>query len=564
MKSQSSPNFGAGPRSKNFRNTGLEHADILLIQPPIHDFYLTRKRTIPYGLISMAATLRNGGYSVAVFDALATNKSRPLLWPENLAYLKPYYPKPDISPMGIFHQYRHFGYSYEHIGHVIRSLQPFLVAISALFTPYADEALHTAGIAKQNLPKVITVLGGHHPTAMPREVMENVSVDFVIRGEGEIALLKLADALSKGNDVDHVPGLVFHRPNGALHISEPTTAADLDRLQVPAHDLVKKKYYRRSKQNALTLTASRGCPMKCTYCSVGADSYLSYRRRSVAHVLKEIDAASALGPIGFIDLEDENLSLNKGWFLDLLEGLRSRWKGRMPELRAMNGLYPPSLDSDIISAMRSAGFKTLNLSLGTTSTRQLKQFQRVDIRSDFDRVLDLAKKHGLSVVGYVIVAAPYQQPLDSLQDLIFLARRRVLAGVSVYYPSPGSKDYALCGNLGLLPNNFGQMRATALPIEHTTSRREAVTLLRLGRVLNFVKELIDLDVDLPSPSLAEKKIDITQDRLEIGRRLLSWYLGDHQIRGVDLQGNVYPHLIDRPLARRFSHALEKLDLQGTI
>ncbi len=564
MKFQSSPNPGGCLWSGNFRNTGFKRTDILLIQPPIRDFYLTRKRTIPYGLISMAATLRNSGFSVAVFDALATNKSRPLPFPENLAYLKPFYPKPDVSPTGIFHQYRHFGYSYEHIGNFIRAAQPAIVAISALFTPYADQAIHTAGIAKQSVPEVITVLGGHHPTALPHEVMKNFSVDFVIRGEGEIALLQLAAAIFKGDDIDRIEGVVFRRSSGGLHISKPAVCTDLDLLPVPAQDLVKKNYYRRSKRISLTLTASRGCPMKCTYCSVGADSYLTYRRRSVEHVLKEIEAALALGPIGFIDFEDENLTLNKRWFLELLEKIRSRWNGDPPELRAMNGLFPPSLDSDIISAMAAAGFKTLNLSLGTTSAQQLKRFQRADIRSDFDRVLELARRQGLRVVGYVIVAAPHQCPNDSLQDLLFLAQRRVLAGVSVYYPAPGSRDYALCSRLGLLPNRFEQMRATALPIEHTTRRKETVTLLRLGRMLNFIKELIDREIDLPTPSADQSTIDIGRDRLDIGCRLLSWFRKDHLIRGVDLKGNVYPHLIDKSLTCRFNHALERLDLQGTL
>ncbi|NLJ28890.1 MAG: hypothetical protein GX433_12880, partial [Deltaproteobacteria bacterium] len=51
-------------------------ADILLIQPPIRDFYLTAKRTIPYGLACIAASLIKEGFSVEILDGLATSKSR--------------------------------------------------------------------------------------------------------------------------------------------------------------------------------------------------------------------------------------------------------------------------------------------------------------------------------------------------------------------------------------------------------------------------------------------------------------------------------------------------------
>ena len=45
--------------------------DILLIQPPIRDFYLTAKRTIPYGLACIAPALIKNGFSVKILDAMA-------------------------------------------------------------------------------------------------------------------------------------------------------------------------------------------------------------------------------------------------------------------------------------------------------------------------------------------------------------------------------------------------------------------------------------------------------------------------------------------------------------
>lgn len=539
-----------------------QKSDILLIQPPIQDFYLTRKRTVPYGLINIAAVLRAAGYSVSLFDALATPKSKPLPWPDEMAYLKPFYPRPDISPIGLFHQFHHFGYSYEHLGKIIERKKPFLVGISSLFTPYADQALKTCRIAKKHHPQCITVLGGHHPTALPEQVMQNSSVDFVIRGEGEEALLQLIRTLLNGADPSHIKGVVCRTLNGGLHVNEPAVNADFDLLPLPAHDLVKNSFYRRSKHAALTITASRGCPMSCSYCSVSRKSYLTYRRRSIEHVLTEIDQALTSGPIDFIDFEDENLTMNKRWFMTLLEGIQTRWKDGKVELRAMNGLYPPSLDAEIIAAMQKTGFKTLNLSLGSTSSAQLKRFKRTDVRAAFDQALYLAEKQGLDAVGYIIAAAPWQQPYESLDDLFYLAQRRVLAGVSIFYPAPGSHDYDLCQNLGLLPPSVRLMRSAAFPICHTTRRVEAATLLRLGRVVNFIKLLIDNNISLPPPSEAKTYLDVKTDRLEIGLQLLSWFFKDHLIRGVDQHGNVYHHLIDVPMVKNFNSALKDLKLRG--
>ena len=65
--------------------------DILLIQPPVQDFFLTAKRTIPYGLASLAAVLRNAGFSVRILDAHSRAKSRKISVPAELSYLEGYY-----------------------------------------------------------------------------------------------------------------------------------------------------------------------------------------------------------------------------------------------------------------------------------------------------------------------------------------------------------------------------------------------------------------------------------------------------------------------------------------
>ena len=109
--------------------------DILLVQPPIRDFYLTTKRTIPYGLASIAANLKAAGFSVQILDALATRQSRTLSLPIEMAYLQAYYNRPDRSPFALFHHYKHFGYSYDTIGQWVKAARPLLVGISSLLRP---------------------------------------------------------------------------------------------------------------------------------------------------------------------------------------------------------------------------------------------------------------------------------------------------------------------------------------------------------------------------------------------------------------------------------------------
>jgi hypothetical protein len=213
--------------------------------------------------------------------------------------------------------------------------------------------------------------------------------------------------------------------------------------------------------------------------------------------------------------------------------------------------------------MQEAGFKTLNLSLGSTSRVQLRRFNRPDVRQAFDRALQSAEKYGLNAVGYVIVGAPDQCANQSLVDLLFLAVRRVLTGISVFYPAPGSRDFEQCKAKNILPGSFSLMRSSALPLSHTTTRKDVVTLVRLGRILNFMKYLADLETGPSGTSIQRASLTHRDTRIQVGRKLLRMFLNDGKIRGITPDGQIFEHNISIPLTHRFIKKLENIRIRGT-
>jgi hypothetical protein len=266
----------------------------------------------------------------------------------------------------------------------------------------------------------------------------------------------------------------------------------------------------------------------------------------------EIEAALDGARRGFVDFEDENISLDRKWFHEVLVEVAKRFGERDIELRAMNGLYPPSLDDKTIVLMKRAGFKTLNLSVGSMSPERLKKFNRPDVTACLDRVIANAAKQGLESVCYIIAAAPGQTAEESLSDLIQLASRPVLLGLSIFYPAPGSLDFTRLERQGLLPAHFSMMRSSALPCPEGISRVEAATLLRLSRIVNFMKGLSRGGMRIPGTTVpSEEKIPRGLDRVEIGRKLVSRFLFDGRIRGVKHDGEIYEHEVSMELTRRF-------------
>ncbi len=517
--------------------------DVLLIQPPVQDFYLTAKRTIPYGLTCIAAALQAAGYSVELFDALATPKKRSIPRPAELDFLAPYYGRPDCSPFALFHQFQHFGYSFEHIGAVARASSARLVGISSLFSAYSDCALRTAEIVKKNLPQCRIVMGGHHPTALPEAVIRHPAVDFVLRGEGEVSLPMLVKALKQGGDLTAIPGIVFRKDNEIFQASAPALMDDLNAYPPPAVELIRHNFYQRNKAASAVVVGSRGCPLRCSYCAVAG---WPYRRRKTDAVAAEIARAVHDHGARFIDFEDENLSLDRAWFGALLDELISRFKDFKLELRAMNGLFPATLDADILHKMKQAGFRTLNLSLGSIDPDQLTHFHRPDTKADFEKILAQARNLGLLVTAYIIVGAPGQQPESSVADILYLAGKGVLVGVSAYYLAPGSRDFAERTRSGQVPSDFRLMRGSALTGADADKRRDTATLLRLGRITNFMKWLAEADKDVWESAGLHARV-----RMTAGQRLLAQFLQDGLIRGITPTGEVFLHTTSLNLTSRF-------------
>ncbi len=241
----------------------------------------------------------------------------------------------------------------------------------------------------------------------------------------------------------------------------------------------------------------------------------------------------------------------------MLRAIEARYGHLNLELRAMNGLYPPSLDEAVIVAMRRAGFKTINLALGSRDPEQCRRFGRPDVSEAFQHAALLAHKHHLSVVGYIIVGAPHQPPESALADLLYLARLPLIAGVSVYYPARPSRDYETCAQLELLPPSLSQMRSAALPIAHITSRDQAATLLRLARLLNFIKGRYGRrPLPQPGPCNQRRLQRLNLDRAALGDLLLGWFLYDFEIRGVTPSGEIYNHRTSVELSHRFASAVK--------
>jgi radical SAM superfamily enzyme YgiQ (UPF0313 family) len=460
---------------------------ILLIQPPIQDFYETDIRLQPLGLCMLKAAAKKflPHIQVAVRDYHQGHGRKTIPLPAELSYLREYYRYPDTGPFSTFFHYYHFGASFEAIAEDVAHEEPDLVGISSLFSPYHREAVACAREIKKRLDVPI-LMGGSYVSAAPLSVLNDSSVDFIIRGEGEGPFVEFLKSWEAGHPLDSVPNLGFKR-NGEPILNPTAENFPLDELPLADFSDLSPDRYLFERKPLCFITTSRGCPHQCTFCSVHSTFGDKFRRRSLEDVLSEIRRRYSEGYRVF-DFEDDNLSFSKDDFKTILNALVLEFPAKELRLVAMNGISYLSLDREILELMKKAGFRNLNISLVSANDHVLARLKRPHTLNKYLDVVNQGHGLGFDIVSYQILGLPYESTDDMINTMALMASLPVLIGASIFYLTPGCPIAAEFPEM--TESDIFKARSTAMAIETNQFQRDGLyTLFITARIINFLKGL---------------------------------------------------------------------------
>ncbi|HXK77768.1 MAG TPA: DUF4080 domain-containing protein [Oscillospiraceae bacterium] len=116
---------------------------------------------------------------------------------------------------------------------------------------------------KRRFPTVKFVLGGPEVSYRAADLLRSFPwIDYVLSGEGELPFAKLAEALSRGEDPENIPGLCFRKADGIVE-----TSPFLPNTEPPCP--YSEDYFRALNGRIAYLETSRGCPFSCAFCLSG-------------------------------------------------------------------------------------------------------------------------------------------------------------------------------------------------------------------------------------------------------------------------------------------------------
>jgi anaerobic magnesium-protoporphyrin IX monomethyl ester cyclase len=337
-----------------------------------------------------------------------------------------------------------------------------LVGFSVVTDNYAT-ALRVAGKLKAQTD-ILTVFGGIHATSVPERVIKRPEVDYLVVGEGDEAMVELANALANGDRDFSFPNLWFRK--GGEVVSNPVRPpiADLDILPFPDKGVYYKKvpaFHRRR----YSIVASRGCIYACTFCnnSMYKRMYRGLgrwqRRRSVDNVIAELQQAYEKYPFETVQFWDEIFVDHMDW----LEEFSDKYAQTINKPFYCCA-YPKYVTPETVAMLEKANCREVNFGIQTINeTTKRTKLRRGESTEQVTKAVQLIRDSSIFLSTGNILEIPGQSVEEALELVEFYNENRVdlpYVGFMRYYPRTEIVDIGLAEGV-LTPEDVERIEEAA-------------------------------------------------------------------------------------------------------
>jgi anaerobic magnesium-protoporphyrin IX monomethyl ester cyclase len=344
-----------------------------------------------------------------------------------------------------------------------------------------------------------TIMGGIFPTLMADYVLRLGAVDFIVRGEGEETLSELL----KAEDKTAIAGVSFVREGQVVH-NPNRLAKDLSQLSMPDYSLVDVQSYIDLKH--APIYSARGCPQKCSFCTLNEYWNYSHRTHGVDRVIEEV---TALADLGFKDIrfKDEDFTINRKRALTILREIekldldvRFKAKTRIDRIKP-----------EILEAMQRAGMTTIYFGVESFASETLQ-----NVKKGYSSVEDQIKMvvdSGMNLqLGFVLgLAGETKETLEKNVEGISRvgSQPHVTPRICFLTPYPGTQLWREPEGLRILTNDWNRYNSI-FPVAVPESLGED----GLGLLVEAQKRIVEAtgrpEINPPVPEEYLKEVGLKQ------------------------------------------------------
>src|SRR5215510_5863354 len=336
---------------------------------------------------------------------------------------------------------------------LVREREPDLIGLSVM-TYQRVTARRIISLVRSLHPQASIVVGGYDPSLAPEAYMHPaLGVDFIVRGEGDLAFRDLVRALSSGSSPEGIPSVWCRTPSGfARTPGRPAAALESGDVRVPARGARVLQGYTFLGRPIDVVETSRGCTFDCSFCSIVEMRGRNFHTYAFDRVLTDIRDAREHGA-RVIFLVDDNITLNVARFEALCRAIIDAGLDHLHYLVQAMTSSIANHGATLAPLMRRAGFRYVFLGIENILDDDLR-FLRARAKNTLrtngqaDNATITAIRHirgnGMFVVGGLIVGNP-DDTRESIEANLAFARRWVdypyIQHPTPYPRTPMTKDF---------------------------------------------------------------------------------------------------------------------------
>ena len=361
-----------------------------------------------------------------------------------------------------------FGLDFDEILRRAEEFGPDVIGLSVAAETFFLDALELARRLRERFPAALLIAGGTDVSMQPERYLARApAFDLLVLGEGEIAFTTLLQRLQQGEEPRTAPGVAWLRDDGTLQRNAPEFLEDLDSIPPLWEGLDFEQYFRLNRlgfpsrqsidlpgtDRAVTLITSRGCPYRCSFCSIQLTMGHAFRRHSSAFVVAQLALLARDHGVRHVHFEDDNLSLDRERLRAFLEGMVRA--GLDLTWDTPNGVRADRFDRELVALCRRTGCVYLMFGIESGSQEVLDTLANKELLlTDVEQTLALCRELELDNNGLFIFGLPGERKETVDQTLRYafslFDRFGTVPFFSIYKPYPGTELYSRCERNGWL------------------------------------------------------------------------------------------------------------------
>lgn len=356
-----------------------------------------------------------------------------------------------------------YGAQFSKVGEAIERFRPDIVGVSVPFTAQAENGKRIGAVCREIDPGIIVVFGGPDPSVRYAQFLQSGFCDYCVVGEGEDTFRDFIEHLNIGESPRGIPGLAYRDNEGTVRLTRRAFIKDLDRLPLPAYDLVDMGSYLASPhlyrnrshihRGSISLITSRGCPYSCVFCSIRLHMGRGYRAHSPEYVLRHIGLCVNRYGIRYFHFEDDNISLDRGRFEAILDGIIER--GLDIRWDTPNGIRADSLNRGLLEKIKKSGCAQLTIAIESGNQEVLDRVIRKNTSLSYMKeIARHCRELNIRTNAFYVIGFP-GETIGNMRETIDLALSLLrecdlLPNLFVATPLYGTELYEICVRDGLI------------------------------------------------------------------------------------------------------------------